>query len=391
MKILPKNILAIEDSLTLRKFIEKSLAHEDCVNRLLLAPDAKTGLELALSSKPDLILCDYTLPDMQGDELCRRLADNPETSHIPVILMSSSGREIASLVDPQTNIVRLLVKPFSCELLVATISYVLSHWEQKTSIVQAAKATGAILMRGSTDASSMCSALRFIAQKQWTGTLRVTIRKETVHAFCENGSVRVVSTRNVEAYLEGTPYLTGGKKSPIWKKCHDLQHETLSPFLLNLSWEGILPSQTARTLTDLYGHRLFARVWTEGGVNYEFEEGPLPPFVEWCRPSHERMNDWILESLRNVDAADDIQTILQDPQGVPVFTASGYRQLQEVRPQADEWQVLTLINGGTSLSEICERIRSTPDLVARKIFCYQRLGFLDYWPSYIFQPQAAAT
>ena len=387
MKILPKNILAIEDSLTLRKFLEKSLANEDCVNRLLLAPDAGTGLDLALSSKPDLILCDYTLPDMQGDEVCRRLAQNPDTMHIPVILMSSSGREIADLAGPESNIVRLLVKPFSRELLVATISYVLSHWEQKKSSVETARTSGTVLMRGSTDASPMCSALRFIAQKKWSGTLRVMVQKDMVHAFCENGSVRVVSTRNVETYLAGSPYLTGGKKSPIWKKCDDLQRETLSPFLLNLSMEGVLPTQTARTLTDLYGHRLFARVWTEGGVNYEFEEMALPSFVDWCRPSHEKMNDWILESLRNVDSAEDIQTILQDPMGIPVFTASGYRQLQEVHPQEDEWQVLSLINGGTSLSEISERIRSTHALVARKIFCYQRLGFLDYWPSYIFQNQ----
>jgi CheY-like chemotaxis protein len=386
MKILPKNILAIEDSLTLRKFLEKSLANEDCVNRLLLAPDAGTGLDLALTTKPDLIICDYTLPDMQGDVLCQRLAESHETAHIPVILMSSSGREIASL-QQQSNIVRLLVKPFSCELLVATIAYVLGQSEQKKSVVEAARTVGPILMRGSTAASPMCSALRFIAQKEWTGILRVVVRGDTLHAFCERGSIRVVSTRGVETYLEGTPYLTGGRKSPIWKKCEDIHRETLSPFLLNLCQEGILPTQTAQTLTDLYGHRLFSRVWTESGVNYEFEETALPSFVNLCRPSHERMNDWILENLRNVDAADDIQTIVQDPMGIPVFTASGYRQMRDVRPQEDEWQVLTQINGDTSLTEICRRLQSTPYLVARKIFCYQRLGFLDYWPSYIFQPQ----
>jgi CheY-like chemotaxis protein len=387
MKLLPKNILAIEDSLTLRKFLEKALAKEDCINRLLLAPDAATGLDLASTTKPDLVLCDYTLPDMQGDVVCRHLAENPETAQIPVIMMSSSGREIASLMQEQSNIVRLLVKPFSSELLVATISYVLSQSEQKRSIAETARSVGTILMRGSTAASPMCSALRFIAEKAWTGILRVMVRGDTVHAFCENGSVRVVSNRRVESYLEGTPYLTGGKKSPIWKRCEDLHRETLSPFLLNLCAEGILPSQTAQTLTDLYGHRLFSRVWTEPGVNYEFEETVLPSFVSQCRPAHERMNDWILENLRNVDSADDIQTIVEDPMGVPVFTPNGYRQMQEVQPQDDEWQVLSHINGGTSLSEICRRVQSTPALVARKIFCYQRLGFLDYWPSYILQAQ----
>jgi CheY-like chemotaxis protein len=387
MKILPKNVLAIDDSLTLRKFIEKSLANEDCVNRLLLAPDAKTGLEMAQAAGPDLILCDYTLPDMQGDELCQRLAQDRETAHIPIILMSSSGREIAALSVNQSNIVRFLVKPFSRELLVATISYVLSHWEQQKHAETTAGESGAILMRGSTDASPMCSSLRFIARQQLTGVLRVALKKDTLHAFCQKGTVRVVSTRNVESYLEGTPYLTRGRKSLIWRKCEDLQRENLSPFLLNLSKEGVLPAQTAKTLTDLYGHRLFARVWTEPSVKYEFEETSLPAFVDECSPSRDRMNDWILESLRNVDASDDIRSIVADPFGVPVFTPSGYRQLQEVKPQEDEWQVLTQINGGTSLTEICSRLQAQPDQVARKIFCFQRLGFLDYWPSCVLQPQ----
>src|ERR1700683_1717086 len=98
MKLLPKNVLAIDDSLTLRTFIEKSLAQEYCVTGLRLASDGASGLELARTTLPDLILCDYTLPDMQGDELCRQLGEQTQTATTPVILMSSNGREIADLV-----------------------------------------------------------------------------------------------------------------------------------------------------------------------------------------------------------------------------------------------------------------------------------------------------
>jgi len=388
MKLLPKNILAIDDSLTLRKFIEKSLGKEDFVNRLLIAGDAASGLELARTTKPDLILCDYTLPDMQGDELCRQLAEQKETSDIPIILMSSSGKEIAALAAQQTNIVRMLVKPFSRELLVATVSYVLSQADQKKTVAQTASNAGSILMRGSTDVSPMCSALRFIARQKMTGVLRVVARKETLHAFCQEGAVRVVTTRDVESYLEGTAYLSNGRKSLIWKKCEDLQRQTLSPFLINLSHEGILPVQTARMLTDLFGHRIFARIWTEpAGVNYEFEEIPMPAFIEECLPPRPLMNDWILENLRNVEASDDIEMIVQDPMGIPVFTPIGYRQIQEVQPKPEEWQVLSEITGAISLNGICQRIKIAPELVARKIFCFQRLGFLDYWPSHILQAQ----
>ena len=62
------------------------------------------------------------------------------------------------------------------------------------------------------------------------------------------------------------------------------------------------------------------------------------------------MNDWILENLRNVENSADIQNIIQDPMGVPAFTPVGFRQIQEVQPKPDEWQVLSEITGAISLS-----------------------------------------
>ncbi len=43
------------------------------------------------------------------------------------------------------------------------------------------------------------------------------------------------------------------------------------------------------------------------------------------------------------------------------------------------------MSGAISLNGISQRLKIRPDLVARKIFCFQRLGFLDYWPSHILQ------
>jgi hypothetical protein len=322
---------------------------------------------------------------MKGDELCRRLAHLPETSAIPIILMSSSANEISGLALQQTNIVRMLVKPFSCELLVATVSYVLSHWEQRQQAEQAASAVGSIVIRGNTLASPICNALRFIEQRQLTGVLRINISGVTLHTFCKEGAVRVVSTRHFEDYLDGTPFLTHGKKSPIWKRCEERQLETLSPFILNLNLEGVLPLQTAQILTNVYGHRLFARVWTEKNANYEFEQTPLPDFVESCQSPSLRINDWILENLRNVQEADEIQLILGDPNGIPTFTPSGYTQIRDVEPDRDELKILSHITGATPFSEICRQTRVIPNLAARRIFYYQRLGFIDYWPSNVLQ------
>lgn len=388
MELLPKNILVIDDSLTLRKFIEKSLIDEDCVNHLFLASDPRQGLELALTSRPDLIICDYTLPEIKGDELCRQFSKLPYTADIPVILMSSSSLEMCSLDLQRTNIVRLLVKPFSRELLVATVAYVLSHWEQKRGMQETVSTIGTVILRGNSDAFPMSSVLRFIGQEKLTGVLRTNVKGRTLHVFCKEGCIWLVCTRDVEEYLRDTPFLANGTKSPFWKKSEEKQRETLSPFLLNLSMEGILPLQTALTLTDLYGHRLFSQVWTERGVTYEFERLPvLPAFAETCQPSTLPINDWILKNLRNVDFADEIKVMKEDPLGIPTFTPQGYKQLQKMVSREEEWQILSQITGNTTLQEICRGLRISVDTAAHKLFCYQRMGFIDYWPSYVLNNQ----
>jgi hypothetical protein len=258
---------------------------------------------------------------------------------------------------------------------------VLNQWEQKAITRGTSAATGLVLMRGNTDASALCQTFRYIETEKLTGALRLGIQTKTLHVFCKDGVVRVISTRDVDEYLKDTPFLSHGRKSPFWLKSEERQRQTLSPFLLNLSLDGILPIQTAQTLTQLYGHRLMAQIWTERGLSYEFEQFSPPDFVELCFPREKKINDWILASLRTIQTSDEIESYIADPRGVPFFTPEGYRQLQEISPQKEERQILSLINGSMRLNEICLRLRFTPEFVARKVFCFQRLGFLDFWPS----------
>jgi DNA-binding response OmpR family regulator len=53
------------------------------------AYDAKSGLEKAKSEKPDLILLDQVLPDMQGNEVLKELKADPDTQTIPVAILSN--------------------------------------------------------------------------------------------------------------------------------------------------------------------------------------------------------------------------------------------------------------------------------------------------------------
>lgn len=83
----PKKILVIDDDSGILEFIEELLAFRF---QIIKALDASTGLSLALSEKPDLIILDLGLQNQSGHDICRILRDRPETKHIPVLIYTGS-------------------------------------------------------------------------------------------------------------------------------------------------------------------------------------------------------------------------------------------------------------------------------------------------------------
>jgi signal transduction histidine kinase/ActR/RegA family two-component response regulator/HAMP domain-containing protein len=83
-------VLYVEDNIPNLKLIQRLLAHRPEV-RLLPAMQGRLGLDLARQHRPDLILLDLHLPDIQGDEILNRLQDDPETRHIPVVVISADA------------------------------------------------------------------------------------------------------------------------------------------------------------------------------------------------------------------------------------------------------------------------------------------------------------
>jgi signal transduction histidine kinase/ActR/RegA family two-component response regulator len=83
-------ILYIEDNLSNLKLVQRILAGRSDVE-LIPAMQGSLGLELAIEHRPDLVLLDLHLPDMQGDEVLRRLQANPAFNGTPVVVLSADA------------------------------------------------------------------------------------------------------------------------------------------------------------------------------------------------------------------------------------------------------------------------------------------------------------
>lgn len=82
-------VLVVDDELPNRLYLKKLLSSYGC--DVLLAPSGPVALELIHSKKPDLILADVVMPDMDGFELCGAIKNQPATKDIPVIMVTAKG------------------------------------------------------------------------------------------------------------------------------------------------------------------------------------------------------------------------------------------------------------------------------------------------------------
>src|SRR4029077_12004035 len=106
-----RKVLVIDDSLMLLSFVQEVLI--DANFDVTTATTGEEGLRAAEKSPPDLILLDYILPGMRGDEVCRKLLDNPATAAIPVIYMSGFAAELRPEQTAKPNVIGFLNKPFT--------------------------------------------------------------------------------------------------------------------------------------------------------------------------------------------------------------------------------------------------------------------------------------
>ncbi len=82
--------------------------------KLMGARNGKVALECAQSTeKPDLILLDIMMPEMDGHEVIRRLKEDPETRDIPVIFITALGRDASEARSLEMGAVDFITKPFS--------------------------------------------------------------------------------------------------------------------------------------------------------------------------------------------------------------------------------------------------------------------------------------
>lgn len=115
-------ILVVDDEPQMRRLLEATLKARDYT--VLLAADGKTALDLAATERPELIVLDLGLPDLDGLEVCRRIR---AWSQVPIIILSVRDDEHGKVTALDLGADDYLTKPFGMHELLARLRVALRH------------------------------------------------------------------------------------------------------------------------------------------------------------------------------------------------------------------------------------------------------------------------
>lgn len=111
-------IVIVEDEEDIQDYLKAQLASDF---KIRTYPNGKVALNEILKNKPDLIISDVMMPEMDGTTLCTKLKANINTNDVPIILLTAKSREEDQLEGLQTGADAYILKPFNMDILRRTI------------------------------------------------------------------------------------------------------------------------------------------------------------------------------------------------------------------------------------------------------------------------------
>lgn len=124
-------VLIVEDSHTQAIQLESLL--EESGFEVSVAYDGAEGLSFLKEGKPDLVISDILMPEMDGYELCRKIKEDDDLDEIPVLLLTQLNEPEDIIKGLESGADNFVTKPYDPKLLLSQIEYILVNRTMRTS------------------------------------------------------------------------------------------------------------------------------------------------------------------------------------------------------------------------------------------------------------------
>lgn len=123
-----KKILLVEDDQTTREILKHTFSN---IFEIYEAQDGKTAYYQAITHQPEIIISDIRMPGGDGFELCHKLKNNPETSHIAIFLITTDDNQETEIKAFKAGADDYFAKPITKELVMVKITSYFENLEKK--------------------------------------------------------------------------------------------------------------------------------------------------------------------------------------------------------------------------------------------------------------------
>ncbi len=124
------SLLIIDDEPDVRSFLQEAFQNQ---YKITLAVDGKDGLKKIKENTPQLVISDVMMPKLDGYQLCKKIKSNPETCHIPVILLTALNNDDKRIEGLELGADDYISKPFSIKHLEVRVKTLI---ENKQRIIE---------------------------------------------------------------------------------------------------------------------------------------------------------------------------------------------------------------------------------------------------------------
>ena len=247
------NILIVEDSPTQTKLLRLIL--EENGYTVDSAPNGVKALECIRAKKPDLIITDIVMPEMDGFALCKALKVDPNLRFIPVMLLTSLSDPQDVIKGLQAGADNFLTKPYEDTFLISCIQYIFSNQE---------------LRRGNSSGPEI--EIMFAGQKYFINSDRIQIIDLLLSTY-ENAVQKNTELKKAHSDLIAIYRQLEHKNIELEKLNQDLQHALSEVKTLS----GLLPiCASCKKIRDDQGYWNQIESYMAKRIDVKFSHGLCP-------------------------------------------------------------------------------------------------------------------
>ena len=179
-----RTILLVDDDVTLRELLADSL--ERVGFAVLQAGNGEEGVAAALTGKPDLIISDVVMPEMNGWELCQTLRTLPSTKAIPFLFLSSLDQAPQKLIAMRLGADDYLTKPFHLADILDRVQQLIGRLDQREKVLRG----GEEEFGGEKLESILIDTIEFLRASRRTGVITVNSGQHKGLIYMEAGILK---------------------------------------------------------------------------------------------------------------------------------------------------------------------------------------------------------